>query len=185
MQTVIKRDGRRVPWDGERIRHAVEMAFRAEVGCPYPDALPSDVDARVSAVADTVIARLQGGGDLHIEQIQDEVERCLMAAAEFSVARRYILYREARAARREGERLRVLTDGGHQVLLERSVLKHDIAEACSGLIDRPLAEAIYHDTVAALYPGITLRDLEQAKVLAARAHIEQDPACAFAAGRLQ
>jgi ribonucleoside-diphosphate reductase alpha chain len=184
LQTVIKRDGRRVPWDGERIRHAIEMAFRAEVGFPYPDPLPSDVDARVTAVADAAIARLEGRGELHIEQIQDEVERCLMAAGEFAVARRYILYREARAARREGERLRVLTDDGRPVLLERSVLKHDIADACSGLVDRALAEAIYQDTIANLYPGITLRDLEQAKVLAARAHIEQDPACAFVAGRL-
>ena len=36
---VQKRDGRDAPYDRDRIAHAVEMAFRAECGVPYPDAL--------------------------------------------------------------------------------------------------------------------------------------------------
>ena len=34
---VRKRDGRLAPFDRSRIAHAVEMAVRAELGCPFPD----------------------------------------------------------------------------------------------------------------------------------------------------
>ena len=186
VQSVTKRDGRLVDFDASRIRHAVEMAFRAEVGCPYPDALASDVDEQVGRVAGVVVARLTtcDAATLHIEQIQDEVERELMAAGHFTVARRYILYREARAARREGDRLRGLTDDGREVMLDRSVLRLDIADACSGLVDRSEVEALYQETVRNLYPGIALKDIEQAKILAARARVEREPAFAFVAARM-
>ena len=185
-QVVAKRDGRLVDFDASRIRHAIEMAFRAEVGCPYPDALSSDVDDQVRRVTDAVVGRLQGrgAGTLHIEEIQDEVERQLMAAGHYTVARRYILYREARAARREGDRLRVLAEDGRQVLLDRSVLRHEIAETCAGLVGQPDMEALYQETVANLYPGIALRDVEQAKILAARSRVEREPAFAFVAARM-
>ncbi len=187
LRSVIKRDGRQVDFDGSRIRHAIEMAFRAELGCPYPDALGLEPDGKVADVAASVIARLEEtaeGRPVHIEEIQDEVERRLMAAGEFAVARRYILYREARAQRREGERLRVLNDEGQTVLLERSVLKHDILEACGDLVSRSEAEGVYQDTLTSLYPGISVRDLDQAKILAARTRIEREPAYAFVAARL-
>ena len=186
VQAVAKRDGRLVDFDASRIRHAIEMAFRAEGGCPYPDALNSEVDDQVRQVTDAVVMRLQERGEatLHIEQIQDEVERQLMAASHFTVARRYILYREARAARREGDRLRVQAEDGREVLLDRSVLKHEISEACDDLVGRAEIESIYQETVANLYPGITLRDVEQAKILAARARVEREPAFAFVAARM-
>ena len=38
---VRKRDGRLAPFDRSRIAHAVEMAVRAELGCPYPDPIAS------------------------------------------------------------------------------------------------------------------------------------------------
>jgi hypothetical protein len=41
------------------------------------------------------------------ERIQDEVERQLMAHEHFNAARRYILYRQARAQQRDGRRLRI------------------------------------------------------------------------------
>ena len=184
--SVAKRDGRLVDFDASRIRHAVEMAFRAEVGCPYPDALAAEVDEQVSRIGDAVVGRLQARGEatLHIEQIQDDVERELMSAGHYTVARRYILYREARAARREGDRLRLLTEDGRQVMLDRSVLKHDIAEACADLIPPAEVEALYQETVQNLYPGIALKDVEQAKILAARARVEGEPAFAFVAARL-
>lgn len=186
VRSVTKRDGRLVDFDASRIRHAVEMACRAEVACPYPDPLPSEVDELVGRVTDAVVGRLEASGaaSLHIEQIQDEVERELMAAGQYAVARRYILYREARAARREGDRLRVLTDDGRQVMLDRSVIKHDIAEACGELVGPTEVERLYQETVGSLHPGITLAGVEQAKILSARAQVEREPAFAFVAARL-
>src|SRR5687767_13419984 len=95
---VRKRDERQAPFDRGRIAHAIEMAFRAEVGNPYPDPLAAAVVDRIEAVTDAVVAALPepSGPDpiAGVEEIQDEVERQLMAAGAFAVARRYILYRE-------------------------------------------------------------------------------------------
>src|SRR4051812_11742204 len=55
---IRKRDGRVVPFDRSRIAHAVEMAVRAEIGCPFPDPIAAVASAQVEAVVDTVLAKL-------------------------------------------------------------------------------------------------------------------------------
>lgn len=102
VETVVKRDGRRVPWDLGRIARAIELAFRAEAGCASSAPLPPGLHQRVGALADAVARALaaRGGAEVHVEEIQDEVERQLMAAGEHPVARRYIIYREVHAAQR-------------------------------------------------------------------------------------
>lgn len=99
-QMVVKRNGTRVPWDGERIERAIAAAFRAELGVSGPRSLPEDAQHRLAAVTQVVCAALADSAELHVEQIQDEVERQLMAAGEHRVARRYIVYREVHAAQR-------------------------------------------------------------------------------------
>ena len=49
---VRKRDGRLAPFDRSRIAHAVEMAVRAELGCPYPDPIASAAAIASTAAAD-------------------------------------------------------------------------------------------------------------------------------------
>jgi anaerobic ribonucleoside-triphosphate reductase len=102
VQTVVKRDGRRVPWDPARIRRAVELAFRAEAGAARPEPLPAEAARRAAAVVEAVVQALgsRPGAALGVEEIQDEVERQLMRAGEHAVARRYIIYREVHAAQR-------------------------------------------------------------------------------------
>jgi len=78
LTTVLKRDGRAVPFDRERIVRAIEMAFRAERGTPYPDPLALLVYDQVEQVTDAVIAALAEGmaasvETVEIERIQDEV----------------------------------------------------------------------------------------------------------------
>src|SRR5437867_10335575 len=55
---IRKRDGRVVPFDRSRIAHAVEMAVRAELGCPFPDPIASAAAKQVDAVVDAVLAVL-------------------------------------------------------------------------------------------------------------------------------
>ena len=43
---------------------------------------------------------MPSGGTIHIEDIQDQVELALMRAGEQKVARDYVIYREARQARK-------------------------------------------------------------------------------------
>ena len=118
-----------------------------------------------------------------VEAIQDEVERALMAAGAFAVARRYILYREARARRREEQALRLRDADGQEVLLNLALLRSWIAEACAGYEDRVSAKAIAEEVLAGLPAGAPLADLERSIVLAARTRIESDPAYSFVAAR--
>jgi len=91
-----KRDGSLAPFDGERIRLALEKAFRAEMSLPADLLLPAEAAARVASFADAVVLWcIEESGcaaemglretPLQVEQIQDEVERVLMAGGEHRV----------------------------------------------------------------------------------------------------
>jgi ribonucleoside-diphosphate reductase alpha chain len=184
---VRKRDGRVAPFDRSRIAHAVEMAVRAELAIPFPDPIATVTAAQVDAIVTTVLATLpvvdEGEVVATVEAIQDEVERALMAAGAFAVARRYILYREARARRREEQALRLRDADGQEVLLNLALLRSWIAEACAGYEDRVSAKVIAEEVLAGLPAGAPLADLERSIVLAARTRIERDPAHSFVAAR--
>jgi ribonucleoside-diphosphate reductase alpha chain len=186
-RAVRKRDGRVAPFDRSRIAHAVEMAVRAELGIPFPDPIAAVTATQVDAIVTTVLAALpvvdEGEVVATVEAIQDEVERALMAAGAFAVARRYILYREARARRREEQALRLRDADGQEVLLNLALLRSWIAEACAGYEDRVSAKAIAEEVLAGLPAGAPLADLERSIVLAARTRIERDPAYSFVAAR--
>lgn len=184
---IRKRDGRVVPFDRSRIAHAVEMAVRAELGCPFPDPIATVAIRQVEAVVDAVLARLprmaQGEVIATVEEIQDEVERALMTAGAFAVARRYIVYREARARRRQDAALRLVDANGQEVQVNLALLRSWIAEACAGYEDRVSAKAIAEEVLAGLHSGAALADLERSIILAARTRIEIDPAYSYVAAR--
>ncbi len=183
---IVKRDGRSLPFDRSRIAHAIEMAFRAEVGAPFPDPIPNTVAEQVEQITDEIIATLPTGADgtitTTVESVQDEVERQLMAAGAFDVARRYILYREARTRRRYDEHVHLRNDRGEELLVNRSLLRGWIQEAAGAYPDVSV-KSLEDDVVANLHTGMTLSELDRAIVLAARARIEQAPSYSNVAAR--
>ena len=187
-QQVVKRDGREAAYDRDRIAHAVEMAFRAEAGVPYPDAIPATLHEAVEAVTDAVEAAFRqahpGVDRIEIEQIQDEVERQLMAGGHFSVARRFIVYREARARGRAERRIRLRESNGRESVLDRAVLRSMIAEAAAGLGEAVDVEGVYREMLAGLYDGVSREEIAKGAVLAARARTERAPEYAYLAARL-
>ena len=184
---VVKRDGRTVAYDRSRIGHAIEMAFRAEARVPYPDAFDAhhcdDVDAVTDAV-ELVLATHPRDIALPIETIQDEVERALMDAGHYAVARRYILYRQARAERRRGQRLRIREADGRESMLESAVLRGLVIEASQGLTPAVDPVAIADEALAAAYDGVARAEVSASAILAARARVEQAPEYATLAARL-
>lgn len=99
--TIIKRDGRRVPFDEAKIRHALLRAGQATQAFDYP------VATRLAA---EVTGRLLGrasGEAVSVEQIQNEVEATLFHAGQLGTARAYIIYREKRRAARADRRTTV------------------------------------------------------------------------------
>lgn len=91
---VLKRDGRKVEFDKNKIIQAILQAFK-------------DVDGEISNNAENkakdIAAYIQSlnNEDISVEQIQDIVEEKLMASKRKDVAKSYILYRNKRTKIRE------------------------------------------------------------------------------------
>lgn len=93
---ILKRDGRAVEFDAQKIIDAVEAAFR-------------EVDGEVSEYAhkkaENIAAYVEGALNegkvaAEVEAIQDLVEKGLCATRRKDVAKAYILYRDKRSAAR-------------------------------------------------------------------------------------
>ena len=95
---VIKRDGRKVDFDSNKIKEAVAKAYK-EV---YPNMSDDDIGHWAEYVKEKVIAchYSNTNSDINIEDIQDNVENCLMGMDKI-VAKAYITYRYRRTMARD------------------------------------------------------------------------------------
>jgi len=193
---VIRRNGQVTHFDPSKIAVAMTKAFLAVEGGSA--AASSRIHERVQALTEQVVTaltrRLPGGGTVHIEDIQDQVELALMRAGEHKVARDYVLYREARA-RERNERASLstatepappvsvtLADGRTQAL-DVPAMRRLVDEACDGLtaVD---AKGVLAETLRNLFDGVPETEVGQALVMSARAQIETDPQYSQVAARL-
>jgi len=179
---VIKRNGKITTYDPQKITAAITKAFLAIEG---PEASGSE---RIHHLAQTLTdhisqafqRRMPGGGTVHIEDIQDQVELFLMREGEHKVARAYVLYREERRKEREAEQQKKTTQ--KETSLQKQLLSA-IKKACEGLTEiQP--ELILKETERALFEGATKQDINKALQLSARALIEKEPNYTFVAARL-
>lgn len=191
---LIKRDGTAVPFDRAKIAAALTKAFAAVEGDGA--ATSRRVHEIIADLTDTAVGSLTRhaaeGGVFHIEDVQDQVELALMRGGHHKVARAYVLYRERRAAARAAKAARaperpialtVRDEAGNRVPLDFARLRAVIDEACEGLEEtRP--DVILQETERSLYDGITLKELAEAPILAARTLIEREPSYAYATARL-
>ena len=105
---VIKRNGKVVSFEEEKIKVAIMKAFLAVEGgaAAASSRIHENVDILTKAVVDVFERRMPSGGTLHIEEIQDQVELQLMRSEEYKAARTYILYREERTQERKKRSIR-------------------------------------------------------------------------------
>ena len=103
--TVVKRNGRIVPFHKERIQTAIELAFRDSRNLPKPQQLSSEIIDATIEITQIVVNQLltmnQKGVALTVEGIQDLVEITLMKNGYHDVARGYIIYRDKHSEQRE------------------------------------------------------------------------------------
>jgi ribonucleoside-diphosphate reductase alpha chain len=99
---VIRRNGEVTGFDADKIRMAITKAFLAVEGGDSAATvqLAGIIQSATASVVEKLIRRKPGGGTFDIEEIQDQVELCLVRAGHYQVARAYMLYREARATER-------------------------------------------------------------------------------------
>ena len=194
---VIRRNGAAAAFDASKIAIAITKAFlAAEGGASAASArVRESITHLTQQVVQALTRRLPGGGTLHIEDIQDQVELALMRAGQHEVARRYVLYREERAqARAQLEHqgapastvpavIRVRLASGTDAPLDRARLAKVIDEACGGLntVD---AGQVLAETLKNLFDGVAEADVMQSAILSARALIETEPDYTLVSARL-
>jgi len=195
--TVQKRDGRVVSFKHEKIAIAVGKSFLA-----VNEGRPLDEFARktILELTERVVAQIKalspGVYTIHIEEIQDIVEKTLMKSDHPEIARRYIVYREDRRHDRaenpepvsvtiaEKEGLEVKAADGTVKKLDIERLKLLIAECCHGLEDRVTVETLLQGTLKNCFKGMKEEDITEAMLLATRPLIEQEPAYSSVASRM-
>lgn len=103
--TVVKRNGTLVPFHRDRIRKALEAAFRDTKKISATTPLDAEQQKIVDQITDMVVKQVlhlaSKGASLTVEGIQDMVEVTLMKNGHHDVARDYIIYRDNRKAKRE------------------------------------------------------------------------------------
>ncbi len=89
MKTVIKRDGREVAFDSEKVRSAIRKAFFAVDGevSSYAEEKANNISRYIEELEEDTLT---------VEDVQDYVENGLMASKRKDVARAYISYRNDR-----------------------------------------------------------------------------------------
>ena len=93
IQTVIKRDGRVVGYNEEKIKAAIRKAMlQTEMG---------EDESLLQKIADRI--GCTGNERMTVEEIQDRVELELMNSPRKEVAKRYIAYRDQRSIARRAK----------------------------------------------------------------------------------
>ena len=93
VKTIIKRNGTKAPYNREKIIIAISKANKEVSGR----------DKLSRAGIEEVVKSIEGQpkATLHVEEVQDLVERKLMELNKFNLAKKYILYREKRSIVRQ------------------------------------------------------------------------------------
>ncbi|MBX9743381.1 MAG: ribonucleoside-diphosphate reductase subunit alpha [Chthoniobacterales bacterium] len=193
--SVCKRDGRIEAFNEERIRLAIESAFKAEYDIKPTVSLSIEQQALVDrvqrAVVERLLARAVRGEELEVELIQDAVEVALMNQGHHIVARRYIIYREnrrkARLLHQEGEvpqECYVTLRDGTRKTLDSQRIHRTIIRACRGFEDRCKTREMAEEVMRNLYDGVRIDEVEKAMIFSAKTRLEIDPAYGYVTARL-
>ncbi len=177
---VIKRNGKVVSFEEEKIKVAIMKAFLAVEGgaAAGSSRIHENVDVLTRAVIEVFERRMPSGGTLHIEEIQDQVELQLMRSEHHKVARSYVLYREARKNERTEETDQVTNQEG-----ESDDISLIVNKACEGLDDVG-SEQLIEEIRNASYDGMSEKDLADCMVISARTMVEKEPNYSYVTARI-
>ena len=192
---VIKRNGKVVAFEDDKIKVAITKAFLAtESG----NAAASErIHKKVNQLTDNVVQvfkrRMPSGGTLHIEEIQDQVELQLMRSEELDVAKSYILYRAERTQERTKEKIdidlpdtpaiNVTKSDGSLVPLDVQKVASLINDACNELEEVSVNEVL-DEALKNLYDGVSISDMRTSLVMSARTKVEKEPNYSFVTARI-
>ena len=193
---VIKRNGKVVPFELDKIKVAVTKAFLSveSGGAAASERIHNKVEGITHGVLETFSRRMPSGGTLHIEEIQDQVELQLMRSEEHPVARNYILYREERAQERQKttptkpeskneSTITITKSSGEKVPLDINRITKMIEHACEGLEDVE-ATMVVEEALKNLYDGVSISDMRASLIMSARTKVELEPNYSYVTARI-
>ncbi|ASQ45394.1 ribonucleoside-diphosphate reductase subunit alpha [Legionella clemsonensis] len=190
----IKRNGKVVQYDDNKIKVAITKAFIAVEGsnAAASNRIHQQVNEITQQVTQAFKRRLPSGGAVHIEDIQDQVELALMRSSHYEVARAYVLYREEHRRAREvalKEQARdakvplITMPNGELKPLDLARVTTIVEEACREL-ENVKAEPVIKDALRNLYNQAKLEDVHKALIMAARTLVEREPNYTYVSARL-
>ena len=193
LQVIKKRNGEFVPFDQEKIERAVKKAFLS---------VTRDEKAAVAKHISELVAKeleleaiTREGYVPTVEHTQDLVEKHIMGAGFFDVAKHYIIYRFEHAKIREEkkqETLEKVEEGGLMIRKrDGSMQRFDVAKVRASIMhvvkgyEKDInVEQIVNQVKLEVYEGMPTKEIRKALVMTIRSMIEQDPAYSYVASRM-
>ena len=191
---VLRRNGKRTPFDRSKIAIALTKAFLAVEGqkAASSQRVHTTVEELTTTIVEALLRHLPESGLLHIEDIQDQVELALMRGGEHQVARAYVIYRAEQQKKRDeqettvtpeeiSEQRHIVMQDGTRQLLNVNLVKTLIEQACHDNLqdgqsmDNVDQAALVSNILNSVYDGMSLNELHQSMVLSARSLIDQEP----------
>ncbi len=198
LYSITKRNGKEVSFKPGKITLAIAKAFRAANNGELNEVLLE----KARELSDKVVSEIRRlwpeGKSVPIEEIQDLVEKTLMASGYHDVARRYIIYREERAKLRRLQtqgapevpaslewvkHIVIKTASGQEKPLNLDEIRFQIESSCQGLSDVSV-DRILHESLKNYYNGMPEAKVITSNIMAARSLIEIEPNYSLVAGRL-
>jgi ribonucleoside-diphosphate reductase alpha chain len=179
-----------------KIASSFERAFRRayEFEGNMPENIIEAVNLLTQKVIENALELAKEKKELHIEWVQDEIEKQLMHEGFYDVAKESILHRAGVAKKRvpSQEKLSSKTSRKYTVridekqtkIITEADLRRTIKFACRGLEKLVSASDLLENSIMNFYEGIKLEEVDRSNIMAARAKIEKEPAYSKVAARL-
>ncbi len=198
LYSTTKRDGKIVSFKPEKVTIAIAKVFRAANN----GILTEELLKKSRELSDNVVSEIRqlwpGGKCVHIEEIQDLVQKNLMKAGFHEVARRFIAYREERAQARRSKQIQetpaassyesiknliYTAKSGEQKTLNLAEIQFQI-ETCMEGLENVSANAILQEAAKNYYNGMLEEKIAASNIMAAKTFLETEPNYSFVAARL-
>lgn len=192
LQIIKKRNGEIVPFDLDKIETAIKKAFvsitreeKAEVAKHISELVAKELELE---------AMTRDGYVPTVEHTQDLVEKHIMGAGFFDVAKAYIIYRYERTKEREEEKMETLEkveEGGLYITKKNGKkekfnidkVRKSVSYVAAGYKEVNI-DQIVSQVKLEVYEGMPTTEIRKAVIMTVRSMIEQDPVYSYVASRL-
>ncbi len=187
---IKKRNGAIVDFQPEKITRAMHLAFL--------DVRSAADEEKLREMTDSVVRTIEVNFPVatpSVEDVQDAVEKELMKANYFDVAKDYIIYRYQHAKEREEKKretmekleentLMVIKRSGAKERFSPSKLRRTLSFITHGYEKDIDVEGVIAQVRTEIYEDMTTEEISRAMIMVMRSMIERDPAYSAVAARL-